>query len=57
MCDQVAPGQLENSRFLVTLCNRRQVVDMMVMEDVIKVTNQDYSDQETTGPAGFYSER
>ena len=57
MLDQVAPGQLENSRFLVTLCNRRQLVDINGMEDVIEVTNQDSSDQETTLPVGFYSER
>ena len=34
-----------------------QVVDMMVMEEVIEETNQDCSDQETTGLGGFYSER
>ena len=54
---QVAPGQLENSRFLVTLCNRRQPVDNMVMEDAMEGINQDSSDQEAIGPLGSSFER
>ena len=50
--DQVAPGQLDNSRFLVTLWNRRQVMDMAVMEDMKDAVNHDSSDQEGNGQAG-----
>eukprot|EP00090_Calanus_glacialis_P010852 TRINITY_DN19311_c0_g1_i1.p1 TRINITY_DN19311_c0_g1~~TRINITY_DN19311_c0_g1_i1.p1 ORF type:complete len:476 (+),score=146.04 TRINITY_DN19311_c0_g1_i1:93-1520(+) len=51
---EVAPGQLEVSRFLVTLCNRRQVVDTMIMEDGMEGTNPDSSDQEAIGPGSSF---
>ena len=54
---QVAPGQLETSRFLVTLCNRRQVVDMTNMDDAMDGMNQDNSDQEVTALGGSGFER
>jgi hypothetical protein len=41
---EVSPNQLEDSRFLITLCNRRQVVDITNMDGI----NQDNSDQEVT---------
>jgi len=41
---EVAPGQLDTSRFLVTLWSRRQVLDMKIMED--DTVNHDSSDQE-----------
>eukprot|EP00092_Neocalanus_flemingeri_P098151 GFUD01125160.1.p1 GENE.GFUD01125160.1~~GFUD01125160.1.p1 ORF type:complete len:477 (-),score=153.45 GFUD01125160.1:207-1637(-) len=50
---EVAPGQLENLRFLVTLCNRRQVVDIIPMEDIAELINHESSDQEGSGPGGF----
>ena len=50
---QVAPGQLDISRFLITLCNKRQVMDMTIMEDMTEVTNHDSSDQEGSGPGAF----
>jgi len=50
---EVAPGQLDISRFLITLCNKRQVMDMTIMEDMTEVTNQDSSDQEGSGPGAF----
>ena len=53
--DQVAPGQLDNSRFLVTLWNRRQVMNMAIMEDMKDVVNHDSSDQEGNGQAGYSS--
>jgi hypothetical protein len=53
--DQVAPGQLDNSRFLVTLWNRRQAMDMAVMEDMKDAVNNDSSDQEGNGQAGYSS--
>ena len=53
--DQVAPGQLDNSRFLVTLWNRRQVMDTKIMEDMKDAVNPDSSDQEGNGQAGFSS--
>jgi len=43
---EVSPGQLEDSRFLIILCNRRQVVDMVNMEEGMERTNQEHSDQE-----------
>ena len=43
---KVSPGQLEDSRFLIILCNRRQVVDMVNMEEGMERTNQEHSDQE-----------
>eukprot|EP00092_Neocalanus_flemingeri_P010742 GFUD01011571.1.p1 GENE.GFUD01011571.1~~GFUD01011571.1.p1 ORF type:complete len:482 (-),score=142.60 GFUD01011571.1:172-1617(-) len=50
---EVTPGQMENCRFLVTLCNRRQVMDMAIMEDITEVINQDSSDHEGSTPGGF----
>jgi len=50
---QVAPGQLDISRFLITLCNKRQVMDMTIMEDMTEVTNHNSSDQEGSGPGAF----
>merc|ERR1712013_691158 len=38
---EVSPGQLEDSRFLIILCNRRQVVDMVNMEEGMERTNQE----------------
>jgi len=43
---EVSPGQLEDSKFLITLCNRRQVVDMVNMEDGVEGVIQEHSDQE-----------
>ena len=51
--DQVAPGQLDNSRFLVTLWNRRQVMDTKIMEDMKDAVNHDSSDQEGNGTGGI----
>ena len=51
----MAPGQLETSRFLVTLCNRRQVVDMTNMDDAMD--GMDNSDQEVTALGGSGFER
>jgi len=48
---EVAPGQLDSSRFLVTLWNRRQVLDMKIMEE--EAVNHDSSDQEGGQLAGL----
>lgn len=45
---ELANNQLENCRFLVTVCLKRKVVDMVVME-----ANQDSSDQEFSCPDRF----
>jgi len=50
---EVGPGQLDSSRFLVTLWSRRQELEMGLNEESGEAVNHDSSDQE--GPAGGYN--
>jgi len=50
---EVAPGHLDTSRFLVTLWNRRQVLDMKIMEETKDLVHHDSSDQEGGSPVGM----